>query len=105
MLTQGKGKKTDYGETKSNPKGDFHLTPLGVCRKQFAMFRHDQTEPKIDKQKTDLLTRGAIRIHLIQDTIENEVGSDDKDNGRHKQKCAGDEPGEVHIVQSIWPSA
>jgi hypothetical protein len=56
------------------------------------MFRHDQTEAKIDKQKTDLLTRGAIRVHLIQDTIENEIGSDDKDNGCHEQKCAWDEP-------------
>jgi hypothetical protein len=105
VLTQGKGEKTDHGETKSNPKGDFHLTPLGVSRKKFAMFRHDQTEPKIDKQKTDLLTRGAIRVHLIQDTIENEVGPDDEDNGRDEQKCAWDEPGEVHTIQSIWPSA
>ena len=104
MLTQGKGEKTDQGETKSDPKGDFHLTRLRVSRKQFAMFRQDQTEPKIDKQKTDLLTRGAIRVHLFQDTIENEICSDDKDNGRHEQKCAWDEPGEFHTIQSIWLS-
>jgi hypothetical protein len=105
VLTQGKGEKTDHEETKSNPKGDFHLTPLGVPRKKFGMFRYDQTEPKIDKQKTDLLTCGAIRVHLIQDTIENEIGPDDEDNGRDEQKCAWDEPGEVHTIQSIWPSA
>ena len=74
MLTQGKGEKTDQCETKSNPSGDFHLTPLGVSRKQFAMFRHDQTEPNIDKQKTDLLTSGAIRVYLIQDAVENKTG-------------------------------
>jgi hypothetical protein len=105
VLTQGKSEKTDQGETKSNPSGDFHLTPLGVSRKQFAMFRHDQTEPKIDKQKIDLLTRGAIRVHLLQESIENDIGFDDKDDARHEQKCAWYEAGEVHAIQSIWPSA
>jgi hypothetical protein len=101
--TQGKGEKTDQGETKSNPKGDFHLTPLGVSRKEFAMFRHDQTEPKIDKQKTDLLTHGTMLVHFMQDAKENEIGSNDKDNRRYKKKRAQYELREVHPFQSIWP--
>jgi hypothetical protein len=47
------------------------------------MFRQNLPEPKIDKQKTDLLTRGATRVHVIQDVIENEICSDDRDNGGH----------------------
>jgi hypothetical protein len=43
------------------------------------MFRQNLSEPEIDKQKTNLLTRGATRVHVIQGAIDNEICSDDKD--------------------------
>jgi hypothetical protein len=39
--------------------------------------------------KTDLLTRGAIHVHVIQDAIENEICSDDKDSGGHELSVPG----------------
>jgi hypothetical protein len=80
------------------------LTPFGVSRKQFAMFGHNLPEPETYKEKTDLLIRGAVRVHVTQDAVENEIGPDDKNNGRHEQKCARYESCEVHTFQSIWPS-
>lgn len=62
------------------------------------MFRQNLCEPKIDKQKTDLLTRGATRVHVIQDAIENEICSDKKGNGGHEQKCTWYEACEVHSI-------
>ena len=67
------------------------------------MFGHNFPEPEIHKQKTDLLTRGSARVHIIQDMEENKIGPDDKNNRRHEEKCAGDEWCKVHAFQSIRP--
>jgi hypothetical protein len=49
------------------------------------MFSHNLPEPKIYKKKADLFLRGATRVHLIQQTTENNVGPDDENCGRHEE--------------------
>jgi hypothetical protein len=49
------------------------------------MFSDNLAELKIHKKEADLLVCGAIRVHLIQHTAENNIGPDDGDSARHEQ--------------------
>src|SRR5215813_505343 len=68
-------------ESKSNQGRGFHLRPLFVLRKQPSMLTRDLHQSQTNKEKTDLLICGTLGVHLIQNTKEDKIGPDYKDNG------------------------
>jgi len=62
----------------------------------------DLNQSQTNKEKTDLLICGTLGVHLIQNTKENKIGSDYKDDCCHEKKCACQEADGVHILFIIY---
>ena len=89
-------------KAKCNPEGDFHPTSLLVCGKQTLMFGNNLPKSKIHEKKTDLFVRAVIRVHVIQNATENEIGPDNKDYGGQEEKGEWYDANEVHGLSRVY---
>ena len=66
------------------------------------MLTRDLHQSQTNKEKTDLLICGTLGVHLIQNTKEDKIGPDYKDNGCNEKKPTCYEADGVHVLFIIY---